>query len=166
MAHVQWLQQATPFRRRLRTLPHQVAVRCLLGPFYPKKIQAMKTVTLEQFLDLPWSDNVRHKLRVIADRDDVKHLVASYVDKNLGASVFTETPGDWPLNAVVWTKTVKVGMSKTMQAVQLVQDEGFTAYAAAKRLGINASAVHRALARREGRAVCPCCNQVIKDPTA
>ena len=127
----------------------------------------MKHLTLEQFLDLPWSDNVRHKLRITADRDDLVQLVAWDNAGQLTASAYTEELKTFPKGAkAVWTKTVKVGMSKTMQAVQLVQDEGFTAYAAAKRLGINASAVHRALARREGRAVCPCCNQVIKDPTA
>lgn len=125
----------------------------------------MKPLTLEQFLDLPWSDNVRHKLRVTADRDDVAVMIAWDNAGKLSASVFNEMPRGWPDNAKAhWVKTPKTGKSKTMQAVQLVQDEGFSPYAAAKRLGINASAVHRALARREGRDVCPHCNQVIKDP--
>lgn len=139
-----------------------MAVRHLLGSLHPKEIQIMTPVTLAAFLDLDWSDNVRHKLRVIADRDDVKHLVAVYVDKKLSASVFTETPDEWPLNAVVWTKAPKVGLSKTMQALQLVDDEGFTAYAAAKRMGISAAAITRAQQRRAGKDVCPCCNQVIR----
>lgn len=122
----------------------------------------MTPATLAQFLDLDWSDNVRHKLRVMADRDDLKHLVASYVDKKLTASAFTETPEEWPLNAVVWTKAPKAGLSKTMQAIQLIDDEGFTAYAAAKRLGISAAAITRAQQRRAGKNVCPCCNQVIR----
>jgi hypothetical protein len=122
----------------------------------------MTPATLAQFLDLDWSDNVRHKLRVMADRDDIKHLVASYVDKKLTASVFTETPDEWPLNAVVWTKAPKAGLSKTMQALQLIDDEGFTAYAAAKRLGISAAAITRAQQRRVGKAVCTCCGQVIR----
>lgn len=122
----------------------------------------MTPATLAQFLDLAWSDNVRHKLRVMADRDDLKHLAASYVDGKLTASVFTETPEEWPLNAVVWTKAPKVGLSKTMQAIQLIDDEGLTAYAAAKRLGISAAAITRAQQRRAGKTVCPCCNQVIR----
>ena len=122
-------------------------------------------MTLEKVLDLPWSDNVRHKLRVIADRDDVKHLVASYVDKKLTASVFTDTPEEWPLNAVVWTKKPKIGLSKTMQAIQLIDDEGFTAYAAAKRLGISAAAITRAQQRRADKEICPHCDQVIRTPS-
>lgn len=130
----------------------------------------MKPLTLEQFLDLPWSDNVRLKLRTTADRDDAAVMVAWDNAGKLSASVFTEMPRHWPDNAkAFWVKAaapVSTGLSKTMQAVQLVRDEALSPYAAAKRVGINASAVHRALARREGRAVCPCCNQVIKDPAA
>lgn len=126
----------------------------------------MTPATLAQFLDLDWSDNVRHKLRVMADRDDLKHLVASYVDGKLTASAFTLTPEEWPLNAVVWTKAPKAGLSKTMQALQLVDDEGFTAYAAAKRLGISAAAITRAQQRRAGREICACCGQVVRSPSA
>lgn len=122
----------------------------------------MTPATLAEFLDLNWSDNVRHKLRVAADRDDLKHLVASYVDGKLTASMFTDTPEEWPLNAVVWTKAPKAGLSKTMQAIQLIDDEGFTAYAAAKRLGISAAAITRAQQRRAGKEVCACCGQIIR----
>ena len=122
----------------------------------------MTPVTLADFLDLDWSDNVRHKLRVMADRDDIKHLVASYVDKKLTASVFTVTPDEWPLNAVVWTKAPKAGLSKTMQALQLIDDEGLSAYAAAKRLGISAAAITRAQQRRAGKQICACCGQVVR----
>jgi predicted DNA-binding protein (UPF0251 family) len=141
-----------------------VAVRRLLGSLHSKEI--MTPVTLAQFLDLNWSDNVRHQLRVIADRDDIKHLVAVYVDKKLTASMFTDTPEEWPLNAVVWTKAPKVGLSKTMQAIQLIDDEGFTAYGAAKRLGISAAAITRAQQRRANKPICECCGQVIRAPSA
>lgn len=128
----------------------------------------MKPLTLEQFLDLPWSDNVRHKLRTaVADREEVVMIAWDNAGK-LSASVFTAMPDVMPDNTkAFWVKTAapaSSGLSKTMQAVQLVQAEGLTPYAAAKQVGINASAVHRALARREGRDVCPHCNQVIKDP--
>jgi hypothetical protein len=122
--------------------------------------------TLAQFLGLAWSDNVRHKLRVTAERDDVKHLVAVPHNGKLIASVFTDTPEEWPLNAVVWTKAPKVEPSKTMQALRLIDDEGLTAYAAAKRLGISAAAITRAQQRRAGREICPCCGQVVRSPSA
>jgi predicted transcriptional regulator len=54
-------------------------------------------------------------------------------------------------------------LSKTQQAVALV-DGGMSAYAAAQKLEISASAISRALARREaakGR-ICPCCSQVVR----
>lgn len=52
--------------------------------------------------------------------------------------------------------------SKTMQAVALVE-AGMSAYAAAKKLGINPSAVSRALSRREDKTICPCCGQVVRE---
>ena len=32
-----------------------------------------------------------------------------------------------------------------------------------KQIGINQSAVHRALARRDGKETCPCCSQVLRE---
>ncbi len=127
----------------------------------------MNHLTLDEFLDLSWSDNVRHVLRVRSDRDDLLALTASRTGDKLTAQAWTKWPPAWPSDVVaVWLKRTPpdVVKSKTMQAVDLVLDQGLTVYAAAKQLGINQSAVHRALARREGREVCPCCNQVIKGP--
>ena len=132
----------------------------------------MNLLTLDQFLyDLTWTDNVRQKLRVVADRDDLRYLVACDNAGKLSASAFTEKPNDWPDNAVaVWSKrgddprpsASSQTLSKTMQAVALVLDEGMTVYAAAKQVGVHDSAVHRALKRRDGKSICQCCGQVIR----
>ena len=117
-------------------------------------------MTLDEFLDLPWSDNTRHVLRVRADRDDVLALTASYTPK-LTAMAWTELPDAWPPDAIaVWVKPGK--QSKTLQALALMEQRGLSAYAAAKLVGINASAVSRALARRAGRKPCPHCGQLMK----
>lgn len=132
----------------------------------------MKTLTLDQFLyDLPWSDNVRHQLRVTADRDDLLALAATRRDGRYVASAFTKWPQTWGDDVVaIWCKRPlpasadpDVTKSKTMQAVELVLDQGMTVYAAAKQIGINQSAVHRALQRREDREICPCCGQVVRE---
>lgn len=129
----------------------------------------LETNDLEEFLLLPWSDNMRHKLRVTADRDDVRYLVAAQADGKLTASVFTHKPATWPPRVVaVFCKRklqeiAEVAKSKTMQAMDLIKEEGLSAYAAAKRLGINPSAVTRALQRREDKAICPCCGQVVRE---
>ena len=132
----------------------------------------MKQLTLDQFLyDLSWSDNVRHKLRVTADRDDLRYLVAWDNAGKLSASAYTAKPDAWPDTVVaIWCKRPlpdpadpDVTKSKTMQAVELVLDQGLTVYAAAKQVGINQSAVHRALQRREDREICPCCGQVVRE---
>jgi len=128
----------------------------------------MNHLTFDAFLDLAWSDNVRHVLRVKADRDDLLALTASRTGDKLTAQAWTKWPPQWPSDVVaIWCKRplpdTDVAKSKTMQAVDLVLDQGLTVYAAAKQIGINQSAVHRALARREGKETCPCCGQVLRE---
>ena len=53
-------------------------------------------------------------------------------------------------------------LSRTMMAVQLIRDLEISPYAAAKRVGINPSAVSRALGRRRGKQICPHCKQVLR----
>lgn len=129
----------------------------------------MKLVNFKEFIDSnPWSDGVKHKLNAMVLREDLKYLVAWDNAGKLSAAAYTGKPFDWPENIVcVWAKDgddpfaeIK---SKTMQAVDLVLNNGMTAYAAAKEVGINASAVHRALKRREEKLICPCCNQVVQE---
>lgn len=129
----------------------------------------MNLLDFDKFIyDLPWSDNVRHKIRVMADRDDVRYLVAWENAGQPSCSAFTGKPEVWPATVyAVWSKrgddpTVTT-VSKTMQALALVLDEGMTVYAAAKQVGVHESAVHRAIKRREGKDICPHCNQVIRD---
>lgn len=129
----------------------------------------MNLLDFDKFLyDIPWSDNVRHKLRVMADRDDLRYLVAWDNAGTPSCSAFTGKPDAWPDTAfAVWSKRGDdprvIAVSKTMQALALVLDEGMTVYAAAKQVGVHESAVHRAIKRREGRDICPHCNQVIRD---
>ncbi len=129
----------------------------------------MKLVNFNEFIEnYSWSAAVKDRLRSLVLREDVKYLVAWDNGGKLSASAYTGKPLDWPENIVfVWAKDgddpfteVK---SKTMQAVELVLNSGMTAYAAAKEVGINASAVHRALKRREEKLICPCCNQVVQE---
>jgi len=49
-----------------------------------------------------------------------------------------------------------------MLAVELVERDHLTVYAAAKQVGLNQSAVHRAVKRRAVNDICPACNQVIR----
>ena len=124
----------------------------------------MKLLDLDNFLyDIPWSDNVRHKLRVVGDRDDVRYLVAWDNAGQPSCSAFTSTPDSWPDTAfAIWSKRGDdPAKSRTMQAVDLVL-EGMTVYAASKHVCVNESAVHRAMGRRKDKDICPCCNQVIR----
>lgn len=126
------------------------------------------SLSLEAFLcDLTWTDSLRHKLRVMADRDDIRYLVAWRDGDRLACKAFAETPRTWPNTAVaIWDKRPSAQdavKSKTMQALARVLQDGLTPFAAAKEAGINASAVYRALARQQTKPLCPCCGQVVRD---
>lgn len=128
----------------------------------------MKTYTaLDDFLyELNWSDNMRHKLRVMADRDDVTHLVAYDLAGRLSASAYTSEPEKWPDTVwAVWHKPSPAEdlKSRTQKAVDLVNKGDMTPHAAAKAMGLNASAVYRALQRAQNRKLCPCCGQVVRE---
>lgn len=127
----------------------------------------MKQLTLHQFLvGLGWTDSMKDKLTSFADREDVNYLVAFSANGKLMASAFVEPPEDgWPAHAVAYLSKVKetpatIAKSKTMEALALV-DQGMTRYAAAKKVGVSESAVHRAWHRRQGKNICPTCNQII-----
>lgn len=120
--------------------------------------------TLDDFLDLGFSDNLRHVLRVTADRDDLKAITAHRKDGKLNAQAWTSLPRQWPHDVTaVWLKPAPVrGKSKTMQAVEMVLNDGLTVYAAAKKVGVQQAAVHRAIQRREEKPICPCCSQIVR----
>lgn len=135
----------------------------------------MIDLSLDDFLDsLPWTPSMRAKLRAAIDNDDIVALSA-YEKRvgELGARAWGEIPSPWPASTTaVYRKPAEDApeddvpppeKSRTMQAVELVETSGLTVYAAAKKVKVNAAAVHRALARREGRELCPCCGQVVRD---
>jgi hypothetical protein len=124
----------------------------------------MKSLTLRQFLiGLGWTESMKNKIIETSDNKNVMHIAALKNEDKLSASAFAETPEEWPENTIaVWSRQSAPGIkkSKTMEALALV-DQGMTRYAAAKEIGISESAVHRAWHRRQGKAICPTCNQII-----
>lgn len=124
----------------------------------------MTYLTLHQFLiGLGWTESMKSKIIETSENKDVAFIAAFKVGDKLSASAFTEKPEEWPENTIgVWSRLsgAEVKKSKTMEALDLV-DEGMTRYAAAKQIGISESAVHRAWHRRQGKAICPTCNQII-----
>ena len=54
-------------------------------------------------------------------------------------------------------------LSKTQQALALIQSEGISASEAARRVGIKAGTVLSATMRMRGKEVCPCCGQVVRE---
>tara|TARA_R110000868_G_scaffold33512_2_gene121533 strand:- start:59 stop:454 length:396 start_codon:yes stop_codon:yes gene_type:complete len=131
----------------------------------------MKHQTLDDFLQTNgWSANLKDKLQAISKNPETKYLVAWDNAGQMSASAYTAKPDEWPETAVaIWSKDKDLDpatKSRTMLAVDRVENDGMTVYAAAKALGINQSAVHRAIKRREDKDVCPQCNQVIRNQSA
>ncbi len=131
----------------------------------------MKHQTLDEFLQSNgWSAGLTFKLAQTAENPDVKYLVAWDNAGQLSASAYTTKPDEWPETAVaIWSKDKDLDpatKSRTMLAVDRVEKDGMTVYAAAKALGINQSAIHRAIKRREDKDICPHCNQVIRSQSA
>lgn len=124
----------------------------------------MTPLNFDDFLDLGFSDNLRHVLRVTADRDNVMALSAHDKNGKLSAQAWVSLPEVWPDGTLgIWLKECKPKRSRTMQAVDLVLNEGLSVYAAAKAVNVHQSAVHRALARRNDKQICPCCGQVLRE---
>lgn len=54
-------------------------------------------------------------------------------------------------------------LSKTQQALALMNTEKIGASEAARRVGIKAGTVLSAVMRMKGKPVCPCCGQVVRE---
>lgn len=54
-------------------------------------------------------------------------------------------------------------LSRTQQALALMDSEGIGATEAARRIGIAPGTVLSAVMRKKGREVCPCCSQVVRE---
>lgn len=128
----------------------------------------MKSVNLLEFLALPWSDKMRATLRAkVLESDEIQALSAQDNGGRLAVFAHTSVPDTWPAAVqVVWCRPPFVEpldvKSKTQKAVDLV-NEGMTPFAAAKEMGIHASAVYRAMTRADEKPLCPCCRQVLRD---
>jgi len=125
----------------------------------------MKYLTMHQFLiGLGWTEPMKIQILKTIDDPDVFYVAAFKVGETLKAAAFSEVPETWPENCIaVWARHPvrdDIKKSKTMEALDLV-DKGLSRYAAAKQLNISESAVHRAWHRRQGKNICPACNQII-----
>jgi hypothetical protein len=122
----------------------------------------MQFVDLETLLeDLP--ETLAAKIKIAIEKKQVKAVTIAD-GKPTG---WPDIPPEWPLGA---DRCHIVGYtppgddkptSKTKEALRLIDEEELTPYAAAKAVGIDPSIVHRAFKRRQGKNICPCCNQII-----
>ena len=129
----------------------------------------MNQLTLDDFI-AQFPPTMAAKLRETAQRPDVAALARVEADDGrFTAQAFTSVPKIWSqevqsiyCSEVLTTEESEL-KSKTMQALDLVINEGLSQYAAAARVGISTAAVSRALSRREDKTLCPCCAQVVRE---
>ena len=129
----------------------------------------MKQLTLDEFIT-QFPPTLHDKLRETAQRPDVAALArVEGDDGRFIAQAFTQVPKIWSQDVQsiycleVLTSEENELKSKTMQALDLVLNQGLSQYAAAAKLGISTAAVSRALSRREDKTLCPCCQQVVRE---
>ena len=127
----------------------------------------------QEFLDLPWSDSARQKLAAHMDAGEAEAYSARLVDGRWTAAIWSENPGQWDPEDRVYVvaqpeSEIEVATGspffRTDQALRLMQDKGWTAYRAAKFVGISQAAISRAVSRRRNKEICPTCNQVLRKP--
>lgn len=100
-------------------------------------------------------------------QDDIRALVfgpgCAYRDEAAAIRVCGERGFEvthvW--NRHVLPDPVHAGSKTALALAAMTNDPKLTPNAAAKRAGINASAVYRALKRREERGVCSCCGRAL-----
>ena len=122
-------------------------------------------LTEQEFLELPWNESIRQRLKETIDCSDYKVLTAIHEDNKLRAVGFTEELESLPENTVGYFNMPEVsleGLSRTQKALRLVSKKGYSVNKAAKLAGVNHSAVFKALKRRKGKTICKTCGQVLR----
>ena len=114
-------------------------------------------MTRSEFLALPWTDTVRQQLEAhMAAGKAAAYSAETMPNGKLRARVWAENPGDWDTDMVYEVTPPEseieapaaTAVSRTRQAIQLMQEHGWTAYRACKAVGVSQSAVSRALSRK------------------
>tara|TARA_R110000803_G_scaffold29382_2_gene67065 strand:+ start:252 stop:686 length:435 start_codon:yes stop_codon:yes gene_type:complete len=129
----------------------------------------MNQLSLDEFI-AQFPSTMHGKLIETAQRPDVAALARVEADDGrFTAQAFNQVPKIWSQEVQsiycleVLTSEENELKSKTMQALDLVINEGLSQYAAAAKVGISTAAVSRALSRREDKTLCPCCAQVVRE---
>ena len=128
----------------------------------------IQEVTADEFLTLKLSQTVKNKLKAIFESSDYYGVLAINDKGKIKAIALEQEPEEYPDNTIAIAK-IKVNSklmsakSKTSKAIDLIENKGYTPYAAAKKMEISHSAVYTALARRKNKRICPCCKQVVRE---
>jgi len=123
-------------------------------------------LTQQEFIDLPWSEKKRQRIKEIIDCSDFLVLAANHRNNDLKLFAFLEIPESFDDDTVGLFYLPEIslkGLSKTQKAMRLVLKKGYSVNKASKLVGVNHSAVFRAIKRRRDKTVCSSCGQVVRD---
>jgi hypothetical protein len=118
-------------------------------------------VTRDKFLNLPWPDSVRQQLLAHMAEGKAQAYSAEWAGEKLKARVWYENPDIWDTD--LFYEPDAPGTPRTVQAIQLMRDKGYSAYRAAKEIGVSQAAISRALSRRRRSKVCRACGQPFRN---
>lgn len=81
-----------------------------------------------------------------------------------GQKPVPETDDGYALFGVYHKPTLDTSLSRTMAALEYLKaNPKESPYAVAKMFGITPGAVYKARKRREGKVICPCCGQTVRE---
>jgi len=102
----------------------------------------------DEFLNQAWTPAVRQQLEAHMAAGKAEAYSAEVMPNGkLRARVWAENPGDWDTD-LVYEVPAATAVSRTQQAIRLMEEHGWTAYRACKAVGVSQSAVSRSKNRR------------------
>lgn len=129
----------------------------------------METLTREQLFSL-FKKDVHSQIALALDAPTVLGLA---VYENLEGrrravpvnhKLPPQTTDGYALLGVYHKPALETTLTRTMAALDYLRDHpDETPYAVAKKYGITPGAVYKARKRREGKVICPCCGQVVRE---
>lgn len=111
----------------------------------------------DEFLNLAWTPAVRQQLEAHMAAGRAEAYSAEVMPNGkLRARVWAENPGDWDTDLVYEVPPPEseieapaaTAVSRTQQAIRLMEKHGWTAYRACKAVGVSQSAVSRSRSRK------------------
>lgn len=129
----------------------------------------METLTREQLFSL-FKKELHPQISATLDKPAISGLAVYENAAGRRRAVPTghkpvpETDDGYALFGVYRKPSLETSTTRTMAALDYLRDHPKESpYSAAKLFGITPGAVYKARKRREGKVICPCCGQIVRE---